>query len=76
MTFEEFFEHCAFDMQYGNDVFTDKLLVMVLFDNPHGKFWTHIAPVDKGTLLLLNYNEIKKHVAETLFYKLKEIKEI
>lgn len=76
MTFGEFFERCAFDMQYGNDAFTDELLVMVLFDNPYGKSWTHVAPIDKGTLLLPNHNEIKKHVAKTLFHKLKAIKEI
>ncbi len=67
MTFEEFLKHCVFDMQYIRHGLTNELLVKVFFDNPHGKFWTHTAPIDKGTLLLLNHNEIKKHVAKTLF---------
>lgn len=77
MTFEEFFEHCHVYMpsdDYSCFVSPNQVLVMMTFNNPHGRFWTHTIALDKEALL--NPTEAEKYVAETLFHKLKEIKEI
>lgn len=75
MTFEEFLEHCTFDIQYIRHVKSKpNLVVKVFFDNPYGKTWVHVMPVDLEAML--GPKTVKKYVARNLYFKLKADKVI